>query len=235
MYTADHIEPELAYELSVSPRASLDSVSSISSSTIKEPPSPGLPSPPPFPTSNSTSNSNSNTTNITTNSTTPAPPPSLRLLFSHLPKRYIPLLLFPAVLSSLIAGGIAPFMTLVVGQAFNAFAAFPLSAPSQADKDALLRGVGRAALELVGLAVGSAALGSVNSALWIWVGEINVAAVRRYVYQRVGAKEMVWFDLVLGGGEGEEGIGAGGMMAKFSRCAFFSLSFFLSMKRNADD
>ncbi|KJA23691.1 hypothetical protein HYPSUDRAFT_201126 [Hypholoma sublateritium FD-334 SS-4] len=205
----------LAYELTVSPRASLDSLSSTASGsrTLKEaPPSPST-------SENTTNNNNENDTNASnntnTNLNTTTPTPSLRLLFSQLPPRYIPLLLLPAVLSSLVAGGIAPFMTLVVGQAFTAFASFPLSSPSQSDKAALLKGVGQAALKLVGLAAGSMALGSVNSALWIWVGEINVAAVRRYVYREVGAKEMVWFDAVLGG-EGE-GVGAGGMMAKFSR------------------
>ncbi|KAF8172694.1 P-loop containing nucleoside triphosphate hydrolase protein [Pholiota molesta] len=127
------------------------------------------------------------------------PTPSIRLLFSLLPRRHALLLLTPAIITSVIAGGIAPFMTLVVGQA------------------ALLSGVGRAALMLVGLAVGSFALGSTTSALWIWVGETNVLAVRKRVYEEVTGKEMAWFDLKMGAGESEEGVGAGGLMAKFSR------------------
>ncbi|KAF8153733.1 ABC transporter type 1, transmembrane domain-containing protein [Pholiota molesta] len=93
----------------------------------------------------------------------------------------------------------------------------PPHIPHPADKAALLSGVGRAALMLVGLAVGSFALGSTTSALWIWVGETNVLAVRKRVYEEVTGKEMAWFDLKMGAGESEEGVGAGGLMAKFSR------------------
>ncbi|KAF8965780.1 P-loop containing nucleoside triphosphate hydrolase protein [Flammula alnicola] len=94
--------------------------------------------------------------------------------------------------------------------------------PPQSAKDALMHGVGMAALELVGLAVGSLALGSLTSCLWIWVGEINVMAVRRRVYASVTRKDMVWFDLHMGnsedgGAEGEGVVGAAGLMAKFSR------------------
>lgn len=189
---------ELAYELNVSPRNSIDSTETIQKES-------NSPSSEPLPPS----------------SEQPAPTPSIRLLFSFLSRRHVPLLLLPAILSSLIAGGIAPFMTFVVGQAFNSFAEFPLSNPTQADKDALLRGVGLAAVELVGLAVGSMALGSITSALWIWVGEINVAAVRRHVYARVAKKEIVWFDLNLGSGDASgDVVGAGGLMAKFSKSVF---------------
>src|SRR5262245_33446373 len=71
------------------------------------------------------------------------PVPSFRLLFSLIPGRYIGLLLLPAMASSIIAGGIAPFMTYVIGQAFDSFAKYPLTPnPPQSDKDALLHGVG---------------------------------------------------------------------------------------------
>jgi ATP-binding cassette, subfamily B (MDR/TAP), member 1 len=98
------------------------------------------------------------------------------------------------------SGGIAPFMTIVVGQTFNAFAQFPLSATAVA-KSTLLDKVGISCLKLIALAVGSIALGSLTSCLWIWVGETNAMSVRRAVYQSVVGKEMVWFDLHLGAGE----------------------------------
>ncbi|TFK31897.1 ABC transporter type 1, transmembrane domain-containing protein, partial [Crucibulum laeve] len=155
------------------------------------------------------------------------PTPSIRLLFSLISRRHLLLLLLPAVISSIISGGIAPFMTYVVGQAFDAFAQFPLTAnPPQAAKDALLRGVGIAALELLGLAVGSLALGSLTSSLWIWTGEMNVMALRKAVYVAVTKKDMVWFDTNMGSTEGsvqseqeeQQGpLGAGGLMAKFTR------------------
>jgi ATP-binding cassette, subfamily B (MDR/TAP), member 1 len=161
----------------------------------------------------------------------PAPTPitpSIRLLFSQLSHRHRLLLLIPAILSSLISGGIAPFMTLVIGQAFAAFASFAqLPNPTASAKQALLHNVGIAALQLLGLAVGSCALGSITSCLWISTGERNVMALRRSVYRAVTQKDMEWFDTKMGtegaiqsADSGEQGpLGAGGLMSKFSRFA----------------
>ncbi|KAF9531240.1 P-loop containing nucleoside triphosphate hydrolase protein [Crepidotus variabilis] len=201
---------ELAYELNVSPRTSIESTRTYDNDIKKQSDTELPPSP------------SSQPTPSTPQSSTPIQP-SIRLLFSLLSRRHALFLLCPAILSSLVAGGIAPFMTLVVGQAFDAFAKYPLTPnPPQSAKDALLRGVGMAAIELVGLAVGSLALGSLTSCLWIWTGEVNVLAVRKQVYEGVTGKEMVWFDTHMGASDsqmaGEDGpIGAGGLMAKFSR------------------
>lgn len=103
-------------------------------------------------------------------------------------------------------------MTYVIGQAFDAFARFPVGTnPPQAEKDQLLHSVGLAAIELLGLAVGSLALGSVTSSLWIWTGERNAMALRRTLYRSLTKKDMVWFDTHLGEQD------AGGLMAKFTR------------------
>lgn len=149
--------------------------------------------------------------------------PSLHLLFSFISRRYVAFLLIPAIFSSIIAGGIAPFMTFVVGQAFDAFSQFPLTPnPPQEAKDALLHNVGTTALELIGLAVGSLALSSVTSCLWIWTGEINVRELRRAVYLAVSQKPMVWFDTQSATTNEADGtIGAGGLMAKFSRYVIY--------------
>ncbi|KAJ2933006.1 hypothetical protein H1R20_g4086, partial [Candolleomyces eurysporus] len=133
----------------------------------------------------------------------PSPPslnPSIRLLFSLISRRHFFFLLLPAIFASLVSGA----------------------------KDELLKGVGIAALQLIGLAVGSLALGSVTSCLWIWAGEVNVGELRRRVYRGVMAKEMGWFDSRMGSSEGSEvqvasgddsegPVGAGGLMAKFTR------------------
>ncbi|KAF8991149.1 hypothetical protein BDQ17DRAFT_1333056 [Cyathus striatus] len=109
-------------------------------------------------------------------------------------------------------------MTIVIGQAFDAFAQFPLTSPSEQDKHNLLRGVGIAALELVGLAVGSMSLGSLTSWLWIWTAEVNVASLGRRVYRGVMARDMEWFDTHLGvNDDAEDPLGAAGLMAKFNR------------------
>lgn len=202
----NNIDHDLVYELEVSPRSSVYS-------DIKQ------------------SSEEDNHVSSQETSTTTAPlTPSIRLLFSLLSRRHLLLLVLPAMLSSFVAGGIAPFMTFVIGQAFAAFAQFPLTPnPPQEAKDALLRSVGIAALELVGLAVGSLALSSVTSCLWIWAGERNVMALRKKVYTAVTGKDMVWFDTKMGAegagalqsAEEDQGpLGAGGLMAKFTRYVF---------------
>ncbi|PFH48426.1 hypothetical protein AMATHDRAFT_65547 [Amanita thiersii Skay4041] len=163
--------------------------------------------------------------------TRPEPPPqakpSVRLLFSLLSQRHLVFLLLPAVLASVVAGGVAPFMTYVIGKAFDAFSQFPTTPnPPQEAKNKLLKGVGLAAIQLVALAVGSLALSSLTSTLWIWIGEINAMAVRKSVYTAVTQKDMSWFDTKMGaenavlssdGNEQSGPIGAGGLMAKFAR------------------
>jgi len=160
---------------------------------------------------------------------TEAPQPSIKLLFSFLTPRRKLVLLAPAVASSIAAGGIAPFMTYVVGRSFNAFAAFPLTPnPPQSAKDDLLHGVGLAAIELVALGFAALVMSSVTSSLWIWTGEHNVVELRRQVYRAVVHMQMEWFDRRMGADDASPApgvqdasssapIGAGGLMAKFAR------------------
>ncbi|OSX58365.1 hypothetical protein POSPLADRAFT_1082762, partial [Postia placenta MAD-698-R-SB12] len=150
--------------------------------------------------------------------------PSIRLLFSLVSSRDFYLIVLPAILTSMLAGGIAPFMTYVIGLSFDAFAQFPTTPnPSESAKSALLHGVGLAALELVGLAAGALALSSITSSLWIWTGERNLMSVRKMVYAAVTRKDMPWFDTRMGAedsvqsAEGDGPLGAGGLMAKFAR------------------
>src|SRR5262245_22660106 len=176
----------------------------------------------------------------------PVPPkPSIPLLFSLLPRRQLVLLLLPSIVSSVIAGGIAPFMTYVVGQSFDAFSKFPLTPnPPQSAKADLLRGVGLAALELVALAFGALSMGSIMSGLWICLGESNALALRKHVYETVTNKDLEWFDTNMavdleGGSEDDGAVGAGGLMAKFSRYAYAYLSSFMTPRtlsvRETDD
>ncbi|KAJ3772085.1 P-loop containing nucleoside triphosphate hydrolase protein [Lentinula raphanica] len=149
---------------------------------------------------------------------TPSPPSpgtgSFKQLFSLLSTRHRFLILLPAIISSVIAGGIAPFMTIVIGQNFNAFAQFPQTPnPSETAKHQLLHDVGIAALELLGLAVGSFVLSAITSSLWIWTGEHNVREVRRRVFGSVISQEMKWFDMKTQG----DSVGAAGLMAQFNQ------------------
>ncbi|TDL27874.1 P-loop containing nucleoside triphosphate hydrolase protein [Rickenella mellea] len=150
--------------------------------------------------------------------------PSLRLLFSQVSRRDRCLLLGPAILTSVIAGGIAPFMTTVIGQAFGAFGEFPLTPnPPQSARDKLMHAVGLAAIELLGLAVGAMALSTITSALWIATGERNVMRLRQKVYDAVTRRDLEWFDTKMGAEEsvvaveGDGPVGAGGLMTKFAR------------------
>ncbi|KAG8734642.1 hypothetical protein FRC10_011599 [Ceratobasidium sp. 414] len=156
-----------------------------------------------------------------------APAPSLKLLFAHCTRRDVLTLLLPAIVVSVVSGGIAPFMTRVIGQAFDAFAAFPSSAvqatlsPDElaAAKSKLLKDVGLTAIQLLALAGGSLLLSSGMSCLWIWVAERNVMRLRRGIYEAVTTRQMEWFDAQMAQDQ-EEGLdvtGAGGMMAKFAR------------------
>ncbi|KAM5532993.1 hypothetical protein V8D89_013335 [Ganoderma adspersum] len=154
----------------------------------------------------------------------PPPQASIPLLFSLLTRRDFFTLILPALFTSVVAGGVAPFMTYVIGRSFDSFAAFPTGPnPSDDAKRKLLNGVGLAALELVGLAIGALALSSVTSCLWIWTGERNLVAVRKRIYAAVTQKDMVWFDTKMGSDEsiqsveGDGPIGAGGLMANFAR------------------
>ena len=160
----------------------------------------------------------------------PPPQPSIRLLFSLLSSRHLLLLLLPAISVSIISGGVAPFMTHVVGQVFDAFARYPLTPnPPPEAKHNLLHGVGIAALELLVLAVSSLLLSSLTSFLWIRIGETNAMQVRKAVYKAVTQKDIAWFDTKMGAadsaapvqsaeGDGQSGpMGAGGLMAKFAR------------------
>ncbi|KAJ3786774.1 P-loop containing nucleoside triphosphate hydrolase protein [Lentinula aff. detonsa] len=139
---------------------------------------------------------------------------SFKQLFSLLSNRHRFMILLPAIISSVIAGGIAPFMTIVIGQNFNAFAQFPQTPnPPESAKHQLLHDVGIAALELLGLAVGSFVLSAITSSLWIWTGEYNVREVRRRVFGSVVSQEMKWFDMKTH----EDSIGAAGLMAQFNQ------------------
>ncbi|KAJ7912517.1 P-loop containing nucleoside triphosphate hydrolase protein [Mycena leptocephala] len=103
-------------------------------------------------------------------------------LFSLLSRHQRLFLLVPAIISSVFAGGIAPFMTIVIGHAFDAFSKF--SAPPTSSS----------ALQLIGLAIGSFMLSSLTSYLWILTGEHNVLELRKRVYASIAAKDMMWFD-----------------------------------------
>ena len=157
------------------------------------------------------------------------PTPSVKLLFSLLPRRDLYLILLPAFLLSMVAGIVAPFMTLVLGNVFNIFANFcRIPSPTSSDRANLKHDIAMAALELLALAAGSLALSSLTSFFWILTGERNSLVIRQKVYASVSSREMAWFDTKMGAEDGAEtsaegSTGAGGLMAKFARWVVFCL------------
>lgn len=151
------------------------------------------------------------------------PTPSVKLLFSLLSRRDLCLFLLPAFLLSVISGGVAPFMTLVLGNVFEAFAVFcQIASPSPSDRAKLKHDIAISALELLALAAGALALSSLTSFLWILTGERNSMMIRKKVYTSVTKREMTWFDTKMGAEDGTQtdgdgSTGAGGLMAKFAR------------------
>ncbi|KAF8333191.1 P-loop containing nucleoside triphosphate hydrolase protein [Cantharellus anzutake] len=147
------------------------------------------------------------------------PAPTYALLFSHCSRNDVFTLLIPAVIASLVGGGVQPFMTHLIGQAFNAMAQFPNVSPTDGDRHRLVRTMTLVAIELVCLAAGSLIISSLISGLWLRVGERIVMRVRNKVFHAVVRRDIEWFDK-LGVSESEntsDGIGAGGLMAKFAR------------------
>jgi hypothetical protein len=145
--------------------------------------------------------------------------------------------LIPGILLSGIAGGVVPFMTIVVGQVFNALAVFTTSDHTDATRKKLLHDVGIAAAELVGLGVGTLLLTFLISSIWIRVGEYNVAAIRRLFYQCISGKEMAWFDMKHAESmdqdekSGAESVsGAAAFMEAFRRLVHFLCFIVLSLK-----
>ena len=155
--------------------------------------------------------------------------PTFRLLYKYCTAKDL-LLIIPATLISLAAGGIVPYMSQVVGDSFNSFAFYPLdpTTATEEQKHSLRHDIKIASLSLMAMGCGFILLHTLMCGLWVWVGERNIRTVRREVYRTVGAREMEWYDLGMGihdGGEEDDedkeaGVGAAGLMSKFNRSVY---------------
>ena len=135
----------------------------------------------------------------------------------------------PAVLVSIAASLIPPFMSIIVGDSFGVSIAYPvntyLATPS--DKAALLDGIRKATIELAVAGLAGIVLNYAKGVFWLRHGESLVGRLREAVYEGVQMKGMEWFDTGMGmkedeGDEKGESVGAGGLMAKFTRYARYS-------------
>lgn len=154
--------------------------------------------------------------------------PRFRLLFSLTSTSDCVIHILPATFLSIIASIIPPYMTVLVGDLFIPFSAYPadqhVATPAQSAQ--LNHDVSAIALKLALVGVAGFVVHTLVGRLWIGYGERVADRLRRAAYDSVVAKEMAWFDLGMGMKGNEqvdtatsgESVGAGGLMAKFTRC-----------------
>jgi ATP-binding cassette subfamily B (MDR/TAP) protein 1 len=142
-------------------------------------------------------------------------------------KRDIIFDLIPALILAVLGSLVQPYMSIIIGEAFAAFSVYPLdlSLATAETNATLARAVALSSLKLTGAGVAAMAINYVKGALWIRFGEGVVARLREAVFIGVQGKEMEWYDLGMGinpddvdeDGNKIEAIGAGGLMAKFTK------------------
>ncbi|KAE8538153.1 hypothetical protein D1P53_006220 [Cryptococcus gattii VGV] len=163
------------------------------------------------------------------NRTIPLPQPikpRFRRLFVFTTARDYILLLFPAVVLSILSALIQPYMSIVIGNAFAIFAAYPLntSLATDADRAALRGGVANTSIQLAVTGVLALLFNYLKGVMWTRYGETVADRLRSKVYHGVQGKPMEWYDMGMGMREEEQGegkendaVGAGGLMSKFNR------------------
>lgn len=153
--------------------------------------------------------------------------PRFRGLFSLSTKRDNLVNLLPGIIFAIAGSLIQPYMSLIIGEAFDVFSAYPADidlATTEMDIK-LSMGVKQTSLKLAIAGLVAMLINYVKGALWIRHGERVVSRLRQTVFDGVQAKNMEWFDLGMGTNgdeEDEEGnkieaVGAGGLMAKFTK------------------
>lgn len=185
----------------------------------------------------STATSSSSNTSSTTPPTPKKPTirPTLGLMFSLSPKSTHYTILLPATLLSIICGLFPPYMTDLVGKAFQAFTDYTLatSNPSltpsllQEAQHTLLHTVRDATIKFCILAALTFFVSTGMVYLWVVNGERAVRTLRMEVFKGVGKRDLAWFDLGMGATEEEDEVvegeekessqGAGGLMGRFTK------------------
>jgi ATP-binding cassette subfamily B (MDR/TAP) protein 1 len=135
--------------------------------------------------------------------------------------------LLPAIVLAIAGSLVQPYMSVIIGEAFAVFSNYPtqLSEATPEMNMALSAGVIKSSVKLTVAGLIAMLLNYVKGALWIRHGEGVVARLREAVFVGVQGKKMEWFDLGMGinpdekdeEGKNVEAIGAGGLMAKFTK------------------
>lgn len=152
---------------------------------------------------------------------------SIKLIFSKLSKRDH-LLFIPAIACSIGVGVLPTLMAKVIGSAFNSFTQYnrdqlrPELVP-QSQKDAFMHGIIGIIWKFCALGIGTMISSTSMISLWIIIGEKVAKEWRLQTYKKMDENDMSWYEVTLSKNAGmtstgEEGsVGAGGLMAKFSR------------------
>ncbi|ORY32221.1 P-loop containing nucleoside triphosphate hydrolase protein [Naematelia encephala] len=146
--------------------------------------------------------------------------PKFRHLFALSSRRDVIFVLLPAILLS--AGGslLQPYLSIVVGDAFQIFANYPLSGMATMEqRETLKNGIVSVCVKLTAAGAIGIALNYLRGAFWFCHGEKVVHNLRQTVYVQVQQKDMEWFDTGMGmrGDEANDNVGVGGLMAKFAK------------------
>ncbi|GAA5867089.1 hypothetical protein JCM1840_001479 [Sporobolomyces johnsonii] len=182
----------------------------------------------------STTSATLSTSPTTSSTSTPNKPPpiqpSVRLLFSLTSRSTFYCVVLPALILSIVAGLIPPYMTQVLGGALQAFTDYTTemaqadltAADVKAIRAALLVSVRKETIKFVVLAAVVLVVTTSNVALWVVHGERVARALRLKAYAGLSEKGLDWFDKGMGGaiGEGEaeaSGDSAAGLMGRFTK------------------
>lgn len=150
-------------------------------------------------------------------------PPTFKGLFYFSQTRDWVLCFLPAFICSCTAALVQPYMSKVIGEVFDVFVGFPTDAAlaTPEDRARLSSGVAQNTIKLCVAGAAALALNYAKGAFWQRHGEAVVDRLRKAVYAGVQNKSMAWYDLGMGMREEDqeegESIGAGGLMAKFTR------------------
>ncbi len=161
-----------------------------------------------------------------------APRASTRLMFSVLPREDWFFHVLPCVILAATSALVTPYMTVVIGEAFEIYSAFPtdVSTLQPGQGTAFIAAISTCAIKLavagaIGLVLNVAMIG-----WWVCLGEKVANCLRGKVYESVMGRSMAWYDLGMGmkatdsastvdgaATDSQEAVGAGGLMGKFAR------------------
>lgn len=123
--------------------------------------------------------------------------PALGLILSFTTKSDYFVLLIPGVISSIISGLLPSYMTILIGEAFEAFTLYTLSSgelDSSSAKLTLRSSIGSVSLRLLLIGLGSCVLSLLNHALWSIYAARVCERLQTALYNALSSRPLSWFD-----------------------------------------